>query len=81
MEHESEDDTDLHAGYSHQRIGTRTGGLGNKRTSGDYPNDKIVDISQNTESPGDLKRLALTQTPVENNQITLQWKILKWEKW
>ena len=31
---------------------------------GDHPNYSIVDNSQNTEkSPGDLRRLAVTQTP------------------
>ena len=47
-------------GTSHQRIGTGHGGLGNKRTSGDHPNNNIVEIGQNTmESPEDLKRLAV----------------------
>ena len=57
---------------SHQRIGTGTGRLGNKRTSGDHPNYRIVEIGQNTKkSPGDLRRLAVTQTPVESHQLTL----------
>ena len=31
----------------------------------DYPNDNIAKNGQNTEtSPGDLRRLAVTQTPV-----------------
>ena len=73
MEHEDDGDTNCNwsARYSHQKIGTGTGGLGNKRTSGDHLNYTIVEISQNTkESPGDLRRLAVTQTPVENNQLT-----------
>ena len=38
----------------------------------DFPNDSIVQIGQNTEkSPGDLKRLAVTQTAMENHQLTL----------
>ena len=38
----------------------------------------IIKISQNTENiPGDLMRLAVTQTPVENYQLTLMWKTLK----
>ena len=42
------------------------GGLRNKRTSGDHPNYCSVEIGQNTEkSPGDLRRLAVTQSPVE----------------
>ena len=53
------------ARYSHQRIGTGTGGLGKKRTSGDHPNYSIVEIGQNTEEgPEDLRRLAVAQNPV-----------------
>ena len=60
MEHESDGNTNCALG-SHLRIGTGTGGLGNKRTSGDYPNNSIVEFGQNTEkSPGDLRRLAVT---------------------
>ena len=63
---------------SHQRIGTWTGGLGNKRTSRDHPNYSIVEIGQNTEkSPGDLTRLAVTQTPGKNHHQMLVWKTLK----
>ena len=39
---------------------------------GDYPNDSIAKNSQNPEtSPGDLRRLAVTQTPVKKHQLTL----------
>ena len=39
--------------------------LERERTSGDHPNCSIIKIGQNTEkSPGDLRRLAVTQTPV-----------------
>ena len=58
MEHESDDDTNYNwsTRYGHQRFGIRSGGLGNKRTSGDHPNYSIVAINQNTEkSPGDLR--------------------------
>ena len=68
MEHESDGDTNCNrrARYSHPRIGTGTGGLGNKRTSGDHPDYYSVEISQNTEkSPGKLSRLVVTQTPVK----------------
>ena len=53
---------------NHQRFGTRTGGLGNKRTSGDHPNSSIVEIDQNTENgPGYLRRCAVTQTLVKKS--------------
>ena len=53
-------------------INTETGGLGYKRTNIDHPNNNITEIDQNTEeSPGNLKRLAFTQTPVRNHQLTL----------
>ena len=48
-EHESDRDTRCkrRCRYSHQSIGTETGGLGNKRTSGDHPNYSIVKIGLN----------------------------------
>ena len=63
-------------------------GLGGWRTSGDRPNDSIIKNGQNTEkSPGDLRRLAVTQTLVKkpsanadvknskgvNNNLTFLW--------
>ena len=52
-------------------------GLGSWRTGTDYPNDNIAEDGQNTEtSPGDLRRLAVTQTPVKNHQLILMWKTL-----
>ena len=60
------------AQYSHQKIDKRTGGFGNKRTNGDYPNYSIVEIVQNTEKcPGELRWLAIIQTLVEDHQLTL----------
>ena len=82
MEHKSEGDTNCNwcAEYSHQRIGTGTGGLANKRTTGDHLNYSIIEICQNTKkSPGDLIRLAVTQdfsekpsanAGVENSQMS-----------
>ena len=56
-------------------------GLGNNRTSGDHPNYCIIEISQNTEkSPGDLRKLVVTQTPVRKHQLILVWKTLKREQ-
>ena len=58
----------------YQKNGTGTGGLGNKWTSGSYPNYSIIKIGQNTEkSSGDLKRLAVSQTLAEDYQLTLVW--------
>ena len=54
-----------------------TGGLGSWRTGGDHPNDSIIENGQNTEkSPGDLRIIAVTQTPVKNQMLTLMWKAL-----
>ena len=54
------------------------GGFGSWRTRGDHPNDSIIEGSQNTEkSTGDLRRMAVTQTPVKNHQLMLMWKTLK----
>ena len=55
-----------------QKIGTRTVGLGNNGMGGDCPDYRIVEIDQNTEkSPGDLRRLVVTQTLVKNHQLML----------
>ena len=69
MEYENDRDTNYiwYARYSHQRTGTGTGGRA-----------EIIEIDQNTEkSPEDLKRRAVTQTPVKIYQLTLVWKSLK----
>ena len=49
-----------------------TGGIGNKRMSGDHPNYYITEFAQNTEKgPGDLWRLAVTLASVKDHQQTL----------
>ena len=64
--------------YSHQKIGTKAEGLGNIGTAGEWPIYSIVEIGLNTEkSPGDLRRLAVTETLLENHQLTLMWTTLK----
>ena len=80
MEHESNGDTNCNRRprFSDQRIGRWTGELGNKRTNGYQPNDNIIKIGPNTEnSPEDLRKIAVTQTPVRNPQLTLVGKIRK----
>ena len=74
MDHESDDDINCNwcSRYSHQRIGTGTGRLGNKKTSEDHPNNYIIEIGRNTDkSSGDLRGLAVTQTLVKKDQLTL----------
>ena len=78
VEHESDVYTNYNwcSWYNYQRINKRTGGLGNK--SGNHPHYCIIEIGQNTERrPGDLKRFAVTQTPVKDHQLTLMWKTLQ----
>ena len=77
VEHESDGYTNSKwcSWYSHQRSGTGTRRLRNNRTSGGYPNYSIYKNRQNTErSPGDLRILAITQTPVRNHQLMLVGK-------
>ena len=53
-------------------------GPGSKKMSGDHPKYCIIEIGLNTEkSPGDLRKLAVTQTTVKDPQLTLVWKTLK----
>ena len=77
MEHASDNHTNcnLCVWNSNQRITKGTGGLGSLWTSGDHPNYYIIENGLNTEkSPENLRRLAVTQTPVKNHQLTLKWK-------
>ena len=74
MEHEGDNYTnrDWCFWYSHQKFIKGTGELGNKRTNRDPPNYDIIENGQNTEkSPGDLRRIAITQTPVKDDQLKL----------
>ena len=80
MKHEGDSDTNSNWRTCNnlQRIGKGTGRRGNKKTSRDYPDYSIIRIGQNIEkSPGDLRRLAVTQTPVRNHQLTLVRKTPK----
>ena len=74
MEHEGGEyaNRDCYFWYSNKKIIKRTGRLGSLRTSGVHPNYNSVENSHNTEKiPGDLRRLAVNQTPVKDHQITL----------
>ena len=73
LEHESDNYTncDWYFWYTHQRIIKEIGELENKTTWGDYPNYYIIENWETTEkSPGDLRRLAVTQSPVKDDQLT-----------
>ena len=77
MEHEGVNYTssDCCFWYSHLRIIKGIGELIGGRTSGGYPDYNIIESGQNIEkSPGDLRRLPVTQTPVKDHQLTLMWK-------
>ena len=74
MKNEGDGDTNCNwcTQYSLLRIGTGIGGPGNKGTTGDHPNYRIVKIGHNIKKgPGDLRKLAVTQNPVKNDQLTL----------
>ena len=80
MKHEGDGETNYNCCTRNnpQRIGKGTRILGNKRTRGNHPDYIIIKIYQNTENNSlDLKRLAVTQTRVENQQLTLVWKTPK----
>ena len=74
MEHEGDGDTNCYwcTWNVLRRLGKGAGRVGNWCTSRDNPYQSIVEIDQNTEkSPEDLRRLAVTQTPVKDKLLTL----------
>ena len=80
MGHEGDSDTSCNwcTLKSPQRIRKGSRRLRNKRTSGDYLDYSNIKIGQNTEkSPGDLRKLAVAQTPVKTHHLTLFSKTLK----
>ena len=80
MEHEGDGDISCNwcTWNDPQRLCKKTREVGNQRTSGNHPNYSIVKISHNTETiPGNLRRLAITQTPVKDHLLTPVGKILK----
>ena len=61
-----------------KRLGKKSGRFGKQRLSRNHPDYSIIKTGQNTEkSPEDLRRLAPTQTPVKNPQLTPVRKFLK----
>ena len=57
---------------SPQGLGKGVGRVGNWRTNQDHPNYILVEIGKNIQkNPGDVRRLAVTQTSVKDYQLTL----------
>ena len=80
MEHQGDSDVNLidALGTVSQRLGKENGRVKSRRMNRDHPGFSIVEIGQNTEqSPGDLKKLAVTQTPMKGHQLTLVWNNLQ----
>ena len=49
-----------------------TGGVGGRRITGGHSNYNIIENGKNTEkSPEDLRRLAVSQTPVKDHLLKL----------
>ena len=68
MEYESDSDTNRYwyTRNNSQRLGKGIGRVSNQKTIGDHRDYGIVKTSPNTvKSPGDLRRLAVTQTPMK----------------
>ena len=77
MEHEGDGVTNCNwcTWNNPQRIRNGTGRLGNKRTTGDHPYNSIIKIGKDSEkSPRGLRRLEVTQIPMENHLLTLVQK-------
>ena len=80
VEHEGDSDTNSNwcTRDNRKKAGKGTGRLRNKRTGRDLLDYSIINIGQNTEkSPGDLRRLAVTTTPIRKYQLLLAWKTIK----
>ena len=74
MEHESDGYTNCNwcTWNDPQRFCKKAGGIRNRRTYEEHSSRTIVKVGQYTEkSPGDLRRLAVTQTPVKDHQLML----------
>ena len=77
MEHEGDGyiNCNLCVQKGHNGLIRLAGRVGNRRRSRNHPKYSLHEISQNTEkSPGDLRKLSNTQTPVNDHLLMLQGK-------
>ena len=77
MEHESDSDTNYNwcTWNDSEKLGKGSRRVGNRRTNWDNPNYGITKTSLNTvESPGLLRKLAVNETTVRNQQLTVVGK-------
>ena len=73
MEHEGDNYTNCDWCFWHctKMIIKGTGGVVSWGTSGDHPNNSIIENGQNTEkSHGDLRRHDVTEIPVKDHQLS-----------
>ena len=76
MEHESDGDSNYNwcTWNDPHRLSKRAGEVRNQNMSQAHSNYSIVEVGQNTEkSQGDIRTLAVTQTPEKDYQLTLVW--------
>ena len=67
-----------HARNSPQRLRKDPGGIVDYRNNQDHTDHSIVNIGLNTQKiPRNLGRLAVTQSPAKDQQLTLIWKTHK----
>ena len=74
MEHEGDGDINCNrcTRNNSQMFGKRNRRLRNQKTRRNHLDYSIIEIGQNTEkSPGDLRRLVVTETPVRSHQQML----------
>ena len=84
MELEGDDDINWNwlAQYDPQKLGKGVETNWKSEIDWNHPNNSSTKIGQNTEkSSGNLGRLAITQTPVKDHQLTLMRKTRKEGMW
>ena len=73
MEHEGNGDaaSNWHTWNGPERLTIAAERVGNRKTNQDYLKYSITKIGQNTKSPGDLRRLAVTQAVKDLQQMLI----------